>query len=193
MKRLIMMLTPFLLLLFCSVGYASMLHGGAAQKIGVVIISSPDYKTQNIYEYFYGQLRSETDSGYTVEVGNEPQNKWVEYWLNQGFLEEQQPKKDDLLKFVEASGYDKVIYFFVKDPIVEKHTRQTGLFSSSTQSRASVTVNSFLCDKKGVLKTYSVSKQDDSEWSDMRAKIGALKKCARDIGKEVKSYFSNKN
>lgn len=193
MKRLLTLFTTLMVLLLCNLAYAAIPQTLTGEKIGVVLISSSDYKTQNFYEYFYGQLRTENDTSYTVVVGNEPQNKWVDYWLNQGFLEEQQPKKDDLLKFVETSGYDKVMYFLVKDPVVEKHQRQTGLFSSSTQTRASVTVNSFLYDKNGVIKTYSVTKQDDSEWSDMRAKIGALKKCARDIGKKVKPYFGKNN
>ena len=81
MKRLVLLLTTLILLIFGSVCHASMLQNTTAQKIGVVIISSPDFKTQNFYEYFHEQLRSERDTSYTIEVGNEPQNYWVEYWL----------------------------------------------------------------------------------------------------------------
>jgi len=183
MKRILLLI--FSIMLMASTAFAGTLQ----ETVGVVIVSSPDFKTQNFYEYLYGQFRSETDSSYVIITGNEPQNKYVEYWLDQRFLEEQTPKKEDLLQFAGFSGYDKVLFFFVKDPVTEKHTRHTGIFSSETQTRTSVTVNSFLCNKDGVIKTYSVSKQDDSMWSDMRAKIGALKKCARDLGKEMKPYF----
>lgn len=189
MKRIALLVMT--IMVFCNIACAgpaeNFLH--RQQTVGIVIISSPDFKTQDFYEYFYGQLRSETDTSYNIVTGNDPQNKWVEYWLDKGYLEEQAPKKEDLLKFVNFSGYDKVIYFIVKDPVIEKNTLSAGLFSTTTRSRASVTVNSFLCSKDNVIKTYSVSKQDDSTYSDMRAKIGALKKCARDIGKEMKLYF----
>ena len=157
--------------------------------IGVVIIGSSDYKSQDFYEYLYGQLRTEDNRGYNIVVGNDPQNKYMEYWLEQDFLEEQKPKKEDFFKFTEFSKYDKVLFLIIKDPVTEKHSRPGGLFTTVTQTRASVTVNAFLCTNASIIKTYSVTKQDDSEWSDMRAKMGALKKSARDIGKALKPYF----
>lgn len=190
MKR-VLLFSMTILMLLCHTAFAGAAENflNRHQTVGVVIVGSPDFKTQNFYEYFNGQLRSETDTSYVIVTGNTPQNKWVDYWLDKGFLEEQTPKKDDLLGFVSFSGYDKVLFFIVKDPIMEKHTRSTGLFTQATQARVSLTTNAFLCTPDAVIKTYSVSKQDDSEWSDMRAKIGALKKCARDTGIEMKPYF----
>ncbi len=188
MKRIVL---TCLFLLLCNIAFAETVKNLSSghQNIGVVIIGSSDFKTQDFYEYLYGQLRTENNP-YNVIVGNDPQNKYMEYWLEQGALEEQTPKKDDLLKFVDFSKYDKVLYCIVKDPVIEKHSRSVGLFDTVTQTRASITINAFLCTSDGIVKTYSVSKQDDSQWSDMRAKMGAMKKCARDIGKALKPYFT---
>lgn len=190
MKHIVLTCLFFLL---CNVVFAETINNASPGRtnIGVVIVGSSDFKTQDFYEYLYGQLRTEGNP-YSVTIGNDPQNKYMEYWLEQGALEEQVPKKDDLLKFVSFSRYDKVLYCIVKDPVIEKHSRSAGLFTTTTQTRASITVNAFLCTSDGIIKTYSVSKQDDSEWSDMRAKMGAIKKCVRDIGKALKPYFSNR-
>ncbi len=179
--------------------FSNVVFAGAAedflhrhQSIGVVLIGPPDFKSQEFYDCIADGLMSETDNRYSLVLGNDTQNKYMEYWFNQGFLEDQIPKKDDLLNFVGFSGYDKILFLMIDDPVTEKHSRSGGsLFFpiTITQVRTSITINSFLCSKDTIIKTFSVTKQDDSEWSDMRAKKGAMEKCAKDIGNEMRTYF----
>ena len=182
MKQLFLLI--FSLLVIGNVAFA-----GTPQRVAVVIVGTSDFKTQDFFEYFQNQLSDETDTSYKIITGNEPQNKWTDYWIEKGFLEEQTPQnKDDLIGFTKTSGYDKVLFFLVKDAVTEKQAR-TWIFDKWEQSRTSVTTNAFLCTTEKVIRTYSVTKQDDSEWSEMRAKRGALEKCAHDTGKEMKYYF----
>ena len=86
---------------------------------------------------------------------------------------------------MKYSGYDKVLFVMVKDPVVDKHKQQTGLFTSVVNSRASISVNAFLADKSNVIKASSSTKEDDSEASELRAKRGAFRKCLQEISKNI--------
>lgn len=159
------------------------------QTVGVVIVGTNDFKSQNFYDYLDDQLKSETNA-YNLVVGKVPQNKWVNYWMAQGFLGEQTPKKNDLIYFTQFSQYDKVLFLIVKSPETEKSRRPAGWFNSYEKTRVSVMVIGVLASPENIINSFSVTKQDDSQWSDMRAKMGAMKKSARDIGKALKPYFA---
>lgn len=157
--------------------------------VGVVIIGGSDFKTPDYYDYIHDTFSQDDEQiikMYRISAGNELQSKYLDYWIDQGFLEEQTPKKNDLLNFVTYGQYDKVIFLMVKDPVTEKHSRQAGIFGTVTQARTSVQINAFLCDNTQIIKTYTAIKEDDSEWSDLRAKRGAFEKCIKDIAKEIK-------
>ena len=177
------------LLLSCNTVLAA--SSGGKQTVAVVIVGTNDFKTQNFFEYLDDQLKSE-DNSYNLAVGKIPQNKWINYWIAQGYLGEQKPKKKDLVYFTQFSQYDKVLFMLVQNPVTEKSSRPAGWFNKYEKTRTSVMVIGILSSPKGIINSFSVSKQDDSEWSDMRAKMGAMKKCARDIGKALKQYFPKK-
>ena len=77
------------------------------------------------------------------------------------------------------SGCDKVLYLVCKDPVTDK--KRIGLFGEKESWRTSVSVNAFLCDQQGIVKTSTISREDDSEMSELRARRGAFKKAMREI------------
>lgn len=179
MKRISLLVMAFMVLFSCSAFAAS----ASNQTVGVVIIGSSDFKTADYFNSIKSSFQSNNE--YTVEYGNGIQSKYQSYWLDKGFLEEQKPVKQDLIDFVKYSGYDKVLFVMVKDPVVDKHKQQTGLFTSVVNSRASISVNAFLADKSNVIKASSSTKEDDSEASELRAKRGAFRKCLQEISKNI--------
>lgn len=179
MKKYVLLFVG-LFLLAASVASAGML----STTVGVVVIGGSDFKTPVFYDYAKEGLSGGKDAKYRILVGNDMQSKYQEYWLEEGFLEEQQPKKQNLLDFVKFSRHDKVLYLVVKDPVTEVH--QQGI---AIQTRASVQINAFLCDTEGVVKSYSTTREDDSYTSDLRAKRGAFLNCMKDIGEAMKPFF----
>ena len=121
----------------------------------------------------------ENEGAYNLLISDDFQGKWQEYWLDNGELEEQKPTKADLLSFVEFSGCDKVLYLMCKDPVTD--VKRVGLFGENESWRTSVSVNAFLCDKQGIVKTSNISREDDSNRSELRARRGAFKKAVREI------------
>ena len=150
-------------------------------KIAVVIVGGSDFKTVNFVRYareFFEEAN--TNGNLIIFSGDEIQSKYQDYWLDKGLLEEGTPVKQDLLDFVNYSGYDKVIYLMVKDPVVDTHERGRSIFRKQN-SRASITVNAYLVDRENIIKTATSTKENDSDRSELRAKRGAFKQCVRAI------------
>lgn len=183
MKRILLLVMAITMIFTGTVfaGAANDFLNKKVDQIGVVIIGNSDYKTDDYYNYISELLNNENDKRYKIVCGSEVQSKYQNYWLDKGFLEEQKPQKNDLFDFYKTSGYDKILYILVSDPVVDKHNIRTGLFSSVEQSRASVTVNSFLVNNNTILKAYSVTKEDDSRASELRAKRGAFRKVLKEL------------
>ncbi|MDQ0203006.1 hypothetical protein [Pectinatus haikarae] len=157
-------------------------------KIGVIIIGNADVKTSDFFDIISeAMVQSPTDiKKYTVDVGTNVQTEYQNYWLDKGFLDEQPLTKDIILDFVKYSGYDKVLFIIVKDPVIEKTERGSGSWGKETVRRASVEVKAYLADGDAVIKSIDVTKENNSSTSDLRAKRGAFKKNMEEIMANIK-------
>ena len=174
MKKIFSIIT-MLICMICLAGTVdAKMQSNKSSEIAVVIVGTPDYKTNNFIRYTQEYFKPLNNL--KIATGNEVQSKYQTYWLDKGSLDEGTPTKDDFIAFVNYSGYNKVIYLVIKDPVVDVHDRK-----SKQRSRASVTVNAFLVDKTQIAKVSSSTNEEDSNTSELRAKRGAFKQCVRDI------------
>ena len=143
------------------------------ERVGVVIVGGAEYKTKDYYDFvekyfvkpFAGDARQ-------IQYGKDAQNKYQNFWLDKGYLEEQVPTQRDFIDFVSYGAYDKVIFLKVQDSVTDQQGKR---------SRLSVNVNVFLADRRKVLKTASSTNEEDSKASQLRARRGAFKKCAKEL------------
>ena len=171
--------------LICCCGTAA----AAQSQIAVVIVGSSDFKTKDYFSTIKKYLVEPFDeTNTTVSYGNDIQTKYQEYWLDQGELDEQRPKKQDLLNFASYGNYNKVLYIVLKDPIVE----QSGRGKRSDYIRASIGISAFLADKNKIIDTQSVTYESISKTSILRAKRDAFKKCIEDVGKTMVPLMKQK-
>ena len=162
------------------------------ERIGILIIASSDFKTQDFYECAKENLSDPTNSKYMIVTGSDIEGKYSNYWLDKGFLEEQAPNKDSLLEFAAYSNYDKVLYLLIQDPQMERNNHSVaGWWGASVNihNRVSLKINAFLCDGNSVIQTASVTKTSDSYYSDLRAKRKAFNECLTDISSKIKPAF----
>lgn len=159
-----------------------------ASNVGVVVIASSDYKDDHFFSILDKELQQV--SGHNVVSGNVMQTKYQDYWLDNGFLEEQQPSPQAFVDFVNYSGYDKVLFIVMKDPVVDKNTVSGWLGRTiQTRTRATVETKGFLVDKERIVKHFTSTNEDDSRASDLRAKRGAYKKGIVAVVKELSPAF----
>lgn len=190
MKRIFLFTLLTLLVLNCTAFAAesSLLHKPIS-KIGVVIIGSADLKTPDYFNSIAEKLSDASGKTYTIETGTIVQSKYQQYWFDKGFLDEQNLSKQDLNDFVKYSGYDKVLFLNVSDPVMEKTSIPAGWFTTVQQTRASIEVKAYLADLTTILKAVNVSKEDDSQTSELRAKRGAFQKDINEIASQVKEFL----
>lgn len=159
-----------------------------ASNVGVVVIASSDYKDDHFFSVLDKELKQV--AGHNVVSGNVMQTSYQDYWLDKGFLEAQQPSPQGFVDFVNYSGYDKVLFIVMKDPVVDKGV-VTGLFGDvvAMKTRATVETKGFLVDKERIIKHFTSTNEDDSKASDLRAKRGAYKKGIVAVVKELSPAF----
>lgn len=162
-----------------------------APKVCALIVGDADVKSKDFMERLDENLNRDLDEDKSkrVECDTKIQSLYQNYWLDKGELEEGKLTKADLLEFVKYSGYDRVLYLIVSDPIVEKTKQSRGLFVKVENTRASIEVKGFLADKEKVLKIMSVTKNNSSETSELRAKRGAFTKCIKELCEEMRPYI----
>ena len=153
LKRIIFLAVAVVVALSCNAFAASLLTG--KQELAVVIVGTSDYKTQDFFNSI-GTYISEPCEGTKTKVlyGSDVQTKYQEYWLEKGELDEQRPNKQDLLDFVDYSGYDKVLYLILKDPVIDSHANPimvNGIWATRQDTRASIGLNIFLVEKESLL------------------------------------------
>jgi len=190
MKRIYILSLAFLFLLSCTT-FASeqnYFHKDPT-KIGVVIIGGSDVKTPDFFKYVSESLINNDNSQYTLETGTVVQTKYQNYWFDKGFLDEQSLTKPDLHAFVKYSGYNKVLFLVVSNPVLEKTKVPAGWFTMVEQTRASVEIKAFFVDDTSVIKAVNVTKEDDSQASELRAKRGAFQKGIKEIATELQGYL----
>ena len=177
-KILFAPLLAVLVALFCFGGTAL----AAQSQIAVVVVGSSDFKTKDYFGTVKKYFADPVDgSNITVSYGNDIQTQYQEYWLDQGELDEQRPKKQDLLNFVSYGNYSKVLYIVLKDPIVE----QSGRGKRSDYIRASIGMSAILAGKDKIIDTKSVTYESISKTSILRAKRDAFKKCVEDVSQTM--------
>lgn len=163
------------LMLLLSVSTA--LAANLTERIGVVIVSGADYKTKDFYEFAEKYFVKPFDGDERqFQFGKDAQNKYQNYWLDRGYLEEQKPTQKDFIDFVSYGAYDKVIFLKVEDSLAEQQ---------KNRSRLTVNVNVFLVDRRKVLKAASSTNEEDSKASQFRARKGAFKKCAKELSAAI--------
>lgn len=154
-------------------------------KTCVVLIGNSDVKTPDFIKYIDEQFNGEETKNKVI-CGSEVQSVYQNYWFQKGFLEEQKLQKQDLHDFVKFSSYDRCLFLIISDPIVEKTKIPAGWFTTAEKTRASIEVKCFLADDTNIIKSFNVTKNDDSMASDLRAKRGAFEKCVKEFVKEFK-------
>ena len=156
-----------------------------ATKACVVVIGDADVKTPDFFKYIDQQLNA-SSSTIKMDLGTEIQSKYQNYWFDKGFLEEQKLTKQDLHDFVKYSNYDKALFLLISSPVMEKTKISDGFFGFVEQTRASIEVKGFLVDSNSIIKAFSISKEDDSVTSELRAKRGAFEKCIKELSLQLK-------
>lgn len=190
MKRISILSLLFLFLLSCTaIASEQNYFHKAPTKIGVVIIGGPDVKTPDFFKYVSESLKNNDDNRYTIETGTVVQTKYQNYWFDKGFLDEQILTKPDLNAFVQYSGYNKVLFLIVSNPVLEKTKIPAGWFATVEQTRASIEIKAFFADDISIIKAINVSKEDDSQTSELRAKRGAFQKGIKEIATELQAYL----
>ena len=176
------LLMPFLVVwavLFCLGGTAA---AADRSQIAVVVVGSSDFKTKDYFDTIKKYLAEPFDeTNTTVSYGNEIQTKYQEYWLSLGELDEQRPKKQDLLDFAGYGNFAKVLYIVLNDPVVES----SGRGKRSDYIRASIGMNAYLAAKDKIIDTKNVTYESVSKTSILRAKRDAFKKCVEDVSKTM--------
>ena len=190
MKKLLVFISALTMSLLLLAGVCSAAAQGSngKDKVAILLMGSNDFKSTQYFTMIENHFLKNNPHAGQIALGADIQSKYQEYWLDKGFLEEQQPAKDDLLALPEYLGVDKVLVMIVKDPVVEKHFAFT-LTESGEKSRASIQLNAFLIDREKILKSKVSNNEDDSFYSDLRAKRGAFKKCMKELSAEMLPLF----
>lgn len=161
------------------------------EKIGIVVIGGADVKTPDFFNAISESFAQSPNEAlkYIIETGTPAQTKYQNYWTDKDFLDEQPLTKTVVLDFAKYSGYDKVLYIVINEPVMEKTTQGNGAWGywgTSTNNRASIEVKAYLTDGETILKTVNVAKEDDSAASPLRAKRGAFKKDMKEVALQIK-------
>ena len=147
------------------------------ERLGVVIVSGAEYKTEDYFDFVEKYfVKPFAGDKMQFQFGRDAQNKYQNFWLDKGYLEEQTPTQRDFIEFVSYGAYDKVIFLKVQDSVTDQQGKR---------SRLSVNVNAFLVDRRKVLKASSSTNEEDSKASQLRARRGAFKKCAKELSEEL--------
>ena len=148
-------------------------------RTGVLIVGGAEYKTDDFYKIVRDEIKPK--SGIKIVVGNEIQTLYKKYWLREGYIGEQPPQKDDLIKFSEMTGCQKVVCLIVADSVVDKHNNA----KSREKDRISLQLDAYLCTPINVVDVFSMTDEENSKTSNLRARRGAFRKCLKEIAKEL--------
>lgn len=163
---------------------AAILH----TDIGVVLIGSSEYKEKHMMSEMEEIMTSEKLPNYFIHVGEDEQSKYQDFWFSKGVLDPEDPSPQNFMEYVNYAGYDKVLFLVVKDPVVD--TRKEGLFGQREHKRVSVEIKGYLVGKDKLIGSYTSVNEDDSRFSELRARRGALKKSVKYIYEKSKNDFS---
>lgn len=157
-----------------------------AIMVGDADVKSPDFMErleENLNKDFEGIHQKHVDCDTKI------QSLYQNYWFEKGELEEGKLTKTDLHEFVKYSNYDRCLFLIVSDPKIETTTVRRGFLGYAENTRASIEVKAFLVDKDKVLKIMSVTKENSSDTSELRAKRGAFTQCIKEVCKEIRPFL----
>lgn len=97
------------------------------------------------------------------------------------------PTPQNFLEYVNYTGYGKVLFLVVKDPVVD--TKKEGLFGTVESKRVSVEIKGYLVGHEKLIGSYTSVNEDDSRQSELRARRGALKKSIKYIHEKSKNDY----
>jgi hypothetical protein len=164
--------------------FASILH----TDIGVVLIGGSEYKEEHMMNELKEIMTTEKIPNCFIHVGEDEQSKYQNFWFSKGVLDPEEPSPQSFMEYVNYAGYDKVLFLVVKDPVVD--TRKEGLFGQTEHKRVSVEIKGYLVGKDKLIGSYTSVNEDDSRFSELRARRGALKKSIKYIYEKSKSDYS---
>ena len=160
-----------------------------AIMVGNADVKSPDFMErleENLNKDFEGIHQKHVDCD--TKIQSLYQNYWFEKELEEGKL-----TKTDLHEFVKYSNYDRCLFLIVTDPKIETTTVRRGFLGYAENTRASIEVKAFLVDKDKVLKIMSVTKENSSDTSELRAKRVRLLNVLKKYVKRYVLFFFDKN
>lgn len=166
---------------------SSCFAAGAQKDIGVVLIGSSEYKEDHMISVMVEIMTTENPSGVVMHVGADEQSKYQEFWFTKGKLDADNPTPQNFLEYVNYTGYDKVLFLVVKDPVVD--TKKEGLFGTVESKRVSVEIKGYLVGHEKLIGSYTSVNEDDSRQSELRARRGALKKSIKYIHEKSKNDY----
>ncbi len=173
--RKIILLTAVIFFALMSTTFAA-----ARNDVGVVIVGGAEFKTDDYYKIIQNEIKP--SNGTKVFVGNELQTRYKKYWLNNGYIGEQTPQKEDLIQFAAASGCGKIVCLIVTDTVDKQNSS-----NHRQKNRVSVQIDAYLCTPTNVVDVFFASDDETSKGSPLRARRGAFKKCLKEIGQSLNS------
>lgn len=190
MKRILFILMAIFCLLSGGVLSASAAFVPSLTKpqIGVLIIGTADYKTDDFYNNIKSKIASANPT-IDFKCGSDVQSQYEAYLLSKGIITDApKPTVDDLYAFTKYGNYDQTLYLVIESSVTEK-TKQSELFSTTERSRVNLEVKAILTDDNHVIKVVDSVADDTSKTSDLRAKREAFGKCMVDIQNQMKDNF----
>ena len=179
----------FIVLVFTLICFAGTCFAAENQKdIGIVLIGGSEYKEDHMISAMVDIMKTDNAPNIVMHVGNDEQSKYQEFWFSKGLLDAEKPTAQNFLEYVNFTGYDKVLFLVVKDPVVD--TKKGGLLWGEETKRVSVEVRGYLVGKDKLIGSYTSVNEDDSEASELRARRGALKKSLNYIHDKSKKDYN---
>ena len=167
---------------------SSCLAFAGGKDIGVVLIGSSEYKEDHMISVMVDIMKAENPSGVVMHVGADEQSKYQEFWFTKGKLDADSPTPQNFLEYVNYTGYDKVLFLVVKDPVID--TKKEGLFGTVESKRVSVEIKGYLVGHEKLIGSYTSVNEDDSKVSELRARRGSLKKSIKYIHEKSKNDYT---
>lgn len=175
MKKILSIIFAMLAFSACTTYAATNL----SRSVGAVVIGGAEFKTPE----FYKMIQKEFDpkSGAKFIVGGDLQNKYQKFLINRDMVGNDTPRRQDLIDFVTASGYGKILYVVISDTNSDHQNNA----NRRQKDRMTVQVDCYLCDNLKVVEVATASQESKSKTSDLRARRGAFNKCLEELSKNI--------
>lgn len=174
MKKFLSVLAA-LLIMSTAVVYAAQ-NSSSRHGTKIVIIGGAEYKTSDYYKI----ARNSFGKGY--EAGEEIQDRYQTFMMERHDVGEDTPHKQDFIDFTAQNDYDSVVFLIVSEKLDTQNNAK-----SRQKNRITVQINAYLASGARILDVTTVSRDDTSKTSNLRARRSAFKKCVREVAKKFKS------